>query len=111
MENQNQKIIELNDAFRTSGGMTGGHVMLTSTIAELESNDRLEITFNVVNFKDFSEENDPNGEHDFGAFDFKGQKVFWKIDYYDLSLTKGSEDPADSDITTRVLTIMFANEY
>lgn len=111
MEDKQQKIMKLNDTFRTSGGMTGGRIVMTSTIADLESNDRLEVMFNVVNFKDFNEANDPYNEHNFGAFDFKGQKIFWKIDYYDLSLTGGSEDPSNSDLTTRVLTIMFANEY
>ena len=49
--------------------------------------------------------------HDFGAFVHNGERVFWKIDYYDPSLTKGSEDPADPQQTARVLTIMLASEY
>ena len=56
-------------------------------------------------------DNDPNGEHDFGNFELAGQKFFWKIDYYDTTMEFGSEDPADSAKTTRVLTIMLTSEY
>lgn len=56
-------------------------------------------------------EDDTYGERDFGAFTFRGQKVFFKIDYYDLNLEYGSEDPADASITARVVTIMLASEY
>jgi hypothetical protein len=36
----------------------------------------------------------------------KSPGIYWKIDYYDRYLTFGSEDSADPDKTTRVLTIM-----
>ena len=62
-------------------------------------------------FDAFTEDNDPHGEHDFGAFDHAGHRIFWKIDYYDQSLEFGSENPADPAKTTRVLTIMLADEY
>lgn len=55
--------------------------------------------------------NDPHGEHDFGSFDVDGERLFWKIDYYDPSLSGGSEDPADEAATRRVITIMLALEY
>lgn len=50
-------------------------------------------------------------ERDFGAFDLQGQRVFFKIDYYDLALEYGSEDPANAALTRRVLTIMLAEDY
>ena len=56
-------------------------------------------------------EEDAYGERDFGAFTFRGEKVFFKVDYYDLNLEYGSEDPADASITARVVTIMLASEY
>lgn len=62
-------------------------------------------------FNDFCEDNDPHHEHDFGAIDIEGQKVFFKIDYYSPDLKSGSEDPSDPSITRRVMTVMLASEY
>ncbi|MBW8911009.1 MAG: DUF3768 domain-containing protein [Sphingomonas sp.] len=54
----------------------------------------------------FGADVDPYGEHDFGSFSLFDQRFFWKIDYYDRSLSAGSPDPADAAATCRVLTIM-----
>lgn len=62
-------------------------------------------------FDDFCEDNDPRHEHDFGAIDIEGQKVFFKIDYYSPDLKTGSEDPSDPSVTRRVMTVMLASEY
>ena len=62
-------------------------------------------------FDDFSEDNDPWGEHDFGSFEHNGRTINWKIDYYDLALRFHSPDAADPAVTRRVLTIMLAEEY
>jgi len=103
------KIRELNDRFRTT--MTGGRVMLTAGVDALPSDVKAMVIRRVATFSDFSADNDPHGEHDFGSFALAGRKFFWKIDAYDADMQFGSEDPADPTKTTRVLTIMLASEY
>ena len=99
----------LNDNFRKT--FTGGQVLLTAGIDSMDAEDVANILQLVQNFNDFTPDNDPYGEHDFGSFDYKGNKIFWKIDYYDLNNQYMSENPANPDITNRVLTIMLAEEY
>jgi hypothetical protein len=65
----------------------------------------------VRTFLEFSPDNDPHQEHDFGNFQIADHYVFWKIDYYDKTMEGGSEDPSDPEKTERVLTIMLASEY
>ena len=103
------KIRELNDAFRKS--FVGGRVMMTDGVAALPECERTEALRNVQTFNAFSPDNDPHREHDFGAFEIAEQKFFWKIDCYDPTLHFGSDDASNSEITTRVLTIMLAEEY
>jgi hypothetical protein len=103
------RIRELNDKFRTM--LTGGRIVITPGIKALSKDQQIAVLKAVTNFTAFSEDNDPRGEHDFGAFDIDGTQVFWKIDYYDQALEFGSPDPSDPTKTTRVLTIMLASEY
>jgi len=110
MENKSRKIAQLNDEFRKSMGK-GDHIYMTSGIQALLPEDQLQVFHLVKTFNDFSEGNDPHGEHDFGAFNFKDDRIFWKIDYYDPDLEHGSEDPADPEQTVRVMTVMLAREY
>jgi hypothetical protein len=63
----------------------------------------------VRDYKKFNEDNDPYGERDFGSLVWFGEKVFWKIDYYNQAL-HAWEDPT-SPTCQRVLTIMCADEY
>jgi hypothetical protein len=65
----------------------------------------------IAVFDDFCHANDPHEEHDFGSFDADGHMIFFKIDYYDKSLTCHSPDPADPTVTERVITLMLAEEY
>jgi hypothetical protein len=65
----------------------------------------------MTHFKDFNEGNDPYGEHDFGAIEQDGVTYYWKIDYYDSDLVRGSDDPSDEKKTVRALTLLMADEY
>lgn len=119
-EEKTEKIRNLNDRFRkglpTPSGIPGRVVMtqgiqvLTDDVAE--PGKHLPSMFKTIrSFEAFDETNDPYGEHDFGAFDFLGERVFWKIDYYAPDMLHGANDPTDLENTVRVLTIMLAHEY
>jgi hypothetical protein len=104
------KIAELNDLCRAAMGVAG-RVVQTHGISTLPQEDQSAIREKVEIFDAFTSDNDPHKERDFGAFEHNGNRIFWKIDYYDRTLTKGSEDPSDPTQTVRVLTIMLASEY
>ena len=105
-----KRIAELNDLCRKAPGIAG-KMFVTQGIAALPDADRSAICEKVETFDSFTPDNDPHREHDFGAFEHGGHKIFWKIDYYDPTMSKGSEDPSDPKQTVRVLTIMLASEY
>ncbi len=109
MPSETEAIRSLNDAFRKT--FTGGKAVITPGIAALGPEAVTRIIQTVAVFDDFRHANDPHQEHDFGCFDADGQRVFFKIDYYDKSLTYHSPDPADPLVTERVITIMLAEEY
>ncbi len=104
------KIAELNDLCRKAMGI-GGKLFQTQGISALPEAEQSAIREKVETFDAFTEDNNPHGERDFGAFEHEGERIFWKIDYYDRTLTYGSENPADPTQTVRVLTIMLASEY
>jgi hypothetical protein len=99
----------INDAFRRDP--YPGMLLITRGIAALPAADQAAILDRVRTFDAFTPENDPHGEHDFGAFEYNGQSIFWKITYYDAAMEYGSADPTDAAVTTLVLTIMLAEEY
>lgn len=99
----------LNDNFRRA--FSSGKVMLTCGINAKSQKEVAEILNKVRCFNNFAKANDPYGEHDFGSFDYNGEKIYWKIDYYDKDYCYLSENPINPDITNRVLTVMLADEY
>src|SRR5687767_3468048 len=103
------RVQELNDALRTT--FEGGRVVITAGVSALPPILACEVLLRVRAFTDFTPDNDPYGDHDFGRFEVAGRAFIWQIDYYDKSMIYGSEDPADPEQTTRVLTLMRAEDY
>lgn len=99
----------LNDELRQC--RSGGQLMVTQGICNLGKYVMPKVIEEVCKFNHFHEHNDRYGEHDFGALRVAGNNINWKIDYYDLDMKYRSPDPADPDVTIRVLTIMLASEY
>jgi hypothetical protein len=104
-----KKIAALNDKFRS--GLASGRVHMTAGVNGKGGEFVTKALVKVMTFDDFNADNDPHQEHDFASFELDGEKLFWKIDYYDLKGEFGSEDPADPKQTQRVMTIMLAEEY
>lgn len=100
-------IAALNDHTRQT--FSACHVIISAGVQALEDVDA--ILRQVQLFDAFTPDNDPYGEHDFGAIRYQGTTCFWKIDYYDLDMHMHSPDPSDKTVTARVLTIMLAEEY
>src|SRR6202140_3484734 len=108
MDPRTARIRALNDELRHN--LAAGVAVMTPGVAALgqEAVDRIVKTIAV--FDDFCHANDPYEEHDFGSFEAEGHTIFFKIDYFDPTLTLHSNDPSDSAITKGVITIMLAEE-
>src|ERR1700676_2578185 len=109
MSTDTDRIRMLNDQLRRH--LTGGRAVMTPGIAALGSEAVQRLVQTIAIFDDFCTANDPHGEHDFGAFEFDGTPVMFKIDYYDKGLNFQSPDPSDPAVTERVITLMLAEEY
>jgi hypothetical protein len=109
MTTKTDQIRALNDELRQH--LVGGIAVITPGVAALGQEAVERIVKTIAVFEDFCNANDPHEEHDFGAFDVDGHKIFFKIDYFDKSLNSHSPDPSDPSITERVITVMLAEEY
>lgn len=105
------QIAILNDALRTSFNPACGRIVMTSGFASMPAEIKDKVLRQIAEFTDFTRDNDPHGEHDFISVGIEDQKFFAKIDYFDLTLSCGSENPADPAVTIRVMTIMRAEDY
>ena len=103
------RIRELNDQLRCRG--IGGRIVITSGVMALGEDGAKQVLTAVARFDEFSEDNDPWGEHDCAVLTVNRDRVIFKIDYFDRDLAYHSPDASDPAVTERVLTVMLAEEY
>ena len=101
------RIRALNDALRAGGP---GRIYLSKGVSALDPAIQYRILREILLFDDFTDDNDPYGEHDCAIVTWEEYRVLFKIDYYDLNLEYHSTDPADPRKTLRVMTVMFPEE-
>jgi Protein of unknown function (DUF3768) len=105
-----EQIAKLNDTLRKT--QKGGTIVITQSVLRITGFNANVLLEELAKYDEFDQEhNDPYRERDFGCITLFGYELLWKIDYYDLERTYGSEDPADPEVTHRVLTIMLAIDW
>jgi hypothetical protein len=109
MTTKTKAIRALNDELRQN--FATGTALMTAGVAALGAETVARIVKTIGVYDDFWHANDPYEEHDFGSFEVDGHTIFFKIDYFDSTLTVHSPDPSDPAVTKRVITIMLAEEY
>lgn len=102
MPKAKSEVAERNDAIRHAlpRRNPADRILLTQGVQALGPVGVIEAIKKVAGFDEFTEDNDPWGDHDFGAFEVNGEKCFWKIDDYQ-----------GHDGIRCVLTILLADEY
>ena len=109
LKDETAAIRDLNDKLRQR--FEGGQVLMTQGVNALAGNTLAQVLLAIPDFDDFTEDNDPYGTHEFGAVQIAGETVFFKIDAYDENMEYGSPNPADPEVTRRVMTVLHASEY
>jgi hypothetical protein len=103
------RIRELNDQLRCKS--IGGRIVFTRGIEALGSRAAANVLAAVAWFDNFTEDNDPWGEHDCAVLTVDGRRIIFKIDYFNRDLAYHSPDASDPAVTERVMTVMLADEY
>ena len=90
---------------------TAGMILMSRSVITLSMPTIAAIFIAIAEFRDFTSDNDPYGEHDCACLEVGGLRVIWKIDTYDRTLTSHSPDPTCPRLTVRVMTVMLACDY
>ena len=81
---QTARVRVLNDNFRVT--FLGGKVVITQGVNELPLDVKATVLLLVQRFDNFTRDNDPYGEHDFGCFEFAGDAQNQLVGLLDLSV-------------------------
>jgi Protein of unknown function (DUF3768) len=86
-----ERMRTLNDRLRQHG--IGGTTVVTPGVRALGPEAVSAILAAVTSCSTFDTDNDPYGEHDCAVLTVGAERVIWKIDYYDRSLSGHSPNP------------------
>lgn len=99
------------------GHALNGRILAVGALGE-EGPDKVQRVWEAcARISDWPKDDDPDGEHDFGKFEFEGDNFVFKIYCYfkicndGLDDMHGSERPDDPNVTIRVLALMYAEDY
>lgn len=88
-----------------------GKIIFTPGILALGPEFLTLLQLNVAGFDDFTQDNDPWGDHSFGVVEICGVRTYWKIDLFNEAMDFAPDDPTDAQRTFRVLTLLLPSEY
>ena len=103
-----------NEIFRLSMGRNPavlGRIRASLGVSDFGPDFVLAVLRGVRDFHEFTPENDPWMNRDFGDVTVGQTKVFWKIDLYDENYRYGTDDPENLAVTRRELNLFLAEEY
>jgi len=115
MNDQTSRIAALNDRCRQGVDPTGRIVITATCLGSLagDGGKAAEILVQaqvLAAIRRYTFKPEDGRERARGELVVAGHAIRFVIDYYDLSLEWGSEDPADPLVTTRVMTIMLPSD-
>jgi hypothetical protein len=90
---------------------SGHQWRITPEVSYLPQEQLSELISKVQEFDDFTAENDPGGEHNFGKVMQDNVDYYWKISYYDLDFQSHHVNLTDPTKARRILILMKAKEY
>ncbi|MBN9555696.1 MAG: DUF3768 domain-containing protein [Alphaproteobacteria bacterium] len=123
MTDRTARTRRLNDMTRSQPEIANASLVMTQGVAALlisgdddnppkpDASRSATLRATLAAFNHWPKGNDPYEEHDFGAFDLFGEKLFFKIDYYHPDHDTLAPVPSSIELCRRVLIIMLADEY